>query len=203
MKKTLIVIDDHSIVRNGIKMWIESNSEWKVIAMTSDEDDTKSFFENCPNDKLPEVAILDIQLKDKMSFELMNFLHTNYPSVKIVVYSMFDTSGYILMAKDNGATAYISKAESENELLDCLEKVHENTESIKIESLPKIERIDQAMGLLTKQEKRVLKLLLIEKSNEEISKELEIKLHSTENYVNRIYEKLAVSNREEIMKKYK
>lgn len=203
MKKTLIVIDDHSIVRNGIKMWIESNSEWKVIAMTSDEDDTKSFFENCPSDKLPEVAILDIQLKDKMSFELMNFLHTNYPSVKIVVYSMFDTSGYILMAKDNGATAYVSKAESENELLDCLEKVHENTESIKIESLPKIERIDQAMGLLTKQEKRVLKLLLIEKSNEEISKELEIKLHSTENYVNRIYEKLAVSNREEIMKKYK
>lgn len=200
MKNTLLIVDDHSIVRKGLKAWLEENSDWKVTMLTEASKDTLDFLSKTKDENLPEIIIFDVQLKDEMSFELIKSVSEQYPQIKGIVYSMFNTTGYILAAKESGAKGYVSKSLPEEELLKCLTLVQKGEEYFPLEEPEKITKAEQVMELLTKQQKRVFEEMLMGRSNEEIAKSMGLKLHSVEVYINRIYEKLGVFSREDILK---
>lgn len=205
MKHTLLILDDHSIVRKGLKTWIESVSDWKVVALTETVNDTLAYFEEtAKTDRslLPEIAIFDIQLSEnEMSFDLLKTVARTYPEIKPVIYTMFDTTGFILMAKEQGAKGYVSKSQEEETVLECLETVSAGGEFFALETHAeeKISRANQILKLLTKQQRRVYEEILMGKSNEEIAQTLGVKVHSVENYINKIYEKLDIFSREDIL----
>lgn len=205
MKHTLYIVDDHAIIRTGLCSYIEANSSWKVLGTSGGTEDLLSYLEeNAQNpDKLPEIIIFDLQLKNELCFDAISEISEKFPELKIVVFTMFDTTGFILTAQFCGVKGYVSKTQSEKELLECLEKVADGETYFPIikEKAEKMSQVEKDLELLTKQQRRVYHEILTGKSNEEIAKSMDLKLHSVEIYINRIYEKLGIFSREDILKK--
>ena len=118
------------------------------------------------------------------------------------MYSMYDTAGYILQAKNSGAKGYISKVASENEILKCLDIVKNGGTYLESRFESIMENLEPITSVLSKQESIVFEKMLQGKSNEEISKELFISLHSVHNYVTYIYTLADVHNRAEFLEKF-
>lgn len=204
MENSLFIVDDHGIVRYGLKDWLESNSHWKVRKTFSNSADCMAELNKLgkKSPELPEIIIIDIQLLGETGFNLCNQITKSFNTIKCIMYSMYNTSGYVLQAMENGAKGYISKIASEQELLKCLETVKNGNvyleENMKTSQ---IKLVDVIQGF-TKQEKTIFEALIQGKTNEQISDELFISIRTVNNYISRIYDKVNVKNRQELMEQY-
>ncbi len=204
MENTLYIVDDHSIVRFGLKEWLETNSTWKVTDSFSNSADClnhlKSLGKKSP--LLPEIIIIDIQLAGETGFALCREITKTYRNIKCVIYSMYNTSGYVLQAIESGAMGYISKISSEKNLLRCLETVKRGQNYLEDEMKSVQVQLVNLIDGFTNQEKTIFEAVLQGKTNEQIGEELFISTKTVNNYVCRIYRKADVQNREELLKKY-
>lgn len=204
MENTIYIVDDHGIVRYGLKDWLERNSRWHVLKTFATSAECLEELNKLGKKsiKLPEIIIIDVQLLGETGFSLCNEITKTFKTIKCVMYSMYNASGYVLQAMENGAKGYISKIASEHELLKCLETVKNG--NIYLEEGMKasqIKLVDAVQGF-TKQEKTIFEALLQGKSNEQISDELFISIRTVNNYISRIYDKLNVKNRQELLEHY-
>ncbi|MCR4821320.1 MAG: response regulator transcription factor [Treponema sp.] len=203
MRDTLFIIDDHEMVGKALKSYLDENSRWKVLGTVTSAEEALDFLSGLEESSLPEIVICDVQLKEEQSFDLIKKISENYPSVKIIVYSMFEITGYAMLAEECGALGYISKSSSEDEFLVCLDTVQGGSHYIQKEIAPKVKKAFDATQFLTKRERRVFEEIINGLTNEEISNKLEISLHSAEIYASRIYGKLGVAYREDLIRKFK
>lgn len=204
MKNVLYIIDDHNMVRNGLKSYLESHMEWKVIKDFDNSRDCLSFLEKLPaeDEIFPEILIVDVQLMGENGFQLVREISKNFPQIKCVMYSMYDTAGFILQAKDSGAKAYISKIAKEEELVHCLELVQRGQTYLEDHMIQTQNKISSIVTMLSKQEKNIFEAILQGKSNQQICDELFLSNRTVENYTSRLYSKISVKDREELIKKY-
>ncbi len=115
---------------------------------------------------------------------------------------MYDTAGYILQAKDYGAKGYISKIASESEMLHCLKVVKSGEKYLQDNMKDAQVKLVDALQGFTNQEKTIFEALLQGKSNEQISDELFISIRTVNNYISRIYDKVDVENRNELLARF-
>lgn len=205
MKRTLFIVDDHKMLLNGLKNYLEENSDWKVSGVYLNSEECLSCLTalwNSDRENLPSVIIVDLQLGKKSGFELVENVSEKWPEIKCLIYSMYDTSGYILQAMESGAKGYISKVASEEELLTALETVASGGEYIEKRMRKMQEKLNSLDLLFSRQEKIIFEKILQGKSNRQISEELYISSHSVENYVSFIYDKACVHNRHELIEKF-
>lgn len=202
MQNSLFIIDDHSMVRNGLVAWLEGNTNWKIAGVFANSKDCIDSLQHNSKENHPEIAIIDVQLIGETGFTLLQTLTKEYPHIKCLMYSMYDTAGYILQAKDAGAKGYISKVSSEPELVRALQIIQAGGFYIepRFESVQK--KLDPITSVLTKQEKLVFEKLLQGKTNDQIKEELFISAHSVANYVSYIYNLAEVHNRNEFLAKF-
>lgn len=204
MENTLYIVDDHSIVRYGLKDWLENNSKWLVSGSFSASNECLDALSNLGKKSplLPEIIIIDVQLIGETGFELCKEITQNYKNIKCVMYSMYNTSGYILQAMESGAKGYISKIASEQKLLECLTAVKNGETYIEENKRDAQVKLVDAIQGFTKQERIIFEALLQRKSNEQISDDLFISPRTVNNYISRIYDKVDVKNRSELLEKY-
>lgn len=93
----------------------EEHSKWKITGTFSSGKDCLRALDSTEKSNWPEIMIIDIQLMNETGFSLLQEITKNYNQIKCIMYSMYDTAGYILQAKDYGAKGYISKVASEQE----------------------------------------------------------------------------------------
>ena len=213
MKNTLYIVDDHNMVRNGLKAWLENHSEWHVEKdfATSAEclecleclDKLAKTNTAAANLPIPEIIIVDVQLINETGFELVKKISQKWPDIKCVMYSMYDTTGFVLQARDSGAKGYISKVAKEEELVHCLEVVQNGGTYLEQYMAEAQNKIDSIVSILSKQERNIFEALLQEKSNKQICDELFISPRTVENYTSRLYAKIGVKNREELITKFR
>lgn len=210
MKNILYIVDDHNMVRNGLKAWLEQHTDWRVPKDFADSKECLECLEclNKMDEKLrdtafPEIIIVDVQLIGETGFALVKKISEKYPEVKCVMYSMFDTTGFVLQAKDSGAKGYISKVAKEEELARCLEVVQNGGTYIEQYMAEAQNKIDSIVSVLSKQERNIFEAILQEKSNKEICDELFISPRTVENYTSRLYSKIGVKSREELIERFK
>lgn len=204
-KNTLFIIDDHKMLQNGIKGWLEANSEFKVTGTFVNSSECLGELAKLVNEERePEIIIIDVQLVNETGFDLLKQIHEKYPEIKCIMYSMYDTAGYILQAENLGARGYISKIASEEELLKCIRTVQNG--NMYLESRLDFENIQKKLepitSVLTRQELIVFEKMLQGKTNDEITEELFISLHTVRNYVTYIYNLAEVHNRKEFLEKF-
>ena len=190
------------MLQNGIKGWLESNSDFTVTGTFTGSQECLSFLSNPQN--LPEIIIIDVQLVNETGFDLLKKLNETYPQIKCIMYSMYDTVGYILQAQNLGAKGYISKIASEEELLKCIKTVQNGQTYLEprfdYENIQK--KLEPISSVLSKQELIVFEKMLQGKTNDEITEELFISLHTVRNYVTYIYNLAEVHNRKEFLEKF-
>ncbi len=210
MKNILYIVDDHNMVRNGLKAWLEQHTDWRVPKDFASSKECLECLEclskmdaKLRDTAFPEIIIVDVQLIGETGFALVKKISENWPDIKCVMYSMFDTTGFVLQAKDSGAKGYISKVAKEEELAHCLEVVQNGGTYIEQYMAEAQNKIDSIVSVLSKQERNIFEAILQEKSNKEICDELFISPRTVENYTSRLYAKIGVKNREELITKFR
>ena len=208
MKNVIYIVDDHNMVRKGLKAWLENHSQWRVEKDFSTSAECLECLEAMKNslgqDALfPEVIIVDVQLINETGFAFVKQITREWPDIKCIMYSMYDTTGFVLQAKDSGSKGYISKVAKEEELLHCLEVVQNGGTYLEQRIVQAQNKVDSIVSILSKQERNIFEAILQEKSNKQICDELFISARTVENYTSRLYAKIGVKNREELIEKYK
>ena len=214
MKNTLFIVDDHSMLKNGLKNYLETNTDYVVTGTFADGTECLAELQKRllkkaagiedPVNIMPDMIIVDIQLANEESgFVLVQELKSKCPQIKIVMYSMFDTWGFVLQAKDLGVQGYISKVASDEELVRCLNIVRDGGTYYEKKSESIQKELESILPVLKRQEKIVFELVLQGKSNKQICDQLFISLHTVENYISYLIKLAGCKNREQLIEKYK
>lgn len=203
-KRTLCIVDDHRMLLNGLKAFLEENSGWSVErTFTSGAECLAYLAKASGTGELPAVIIVDVQLGTESGFALVEQIARQFPEIRCMMYSMYDSPGYVLQAKESGAKGYISKVAPEEELLLALKTVAAGGEYIEKRMEKMQESLKDVVTLFSRQEKVIFEKVLQGKTNREIADELFITVHAVENYVSFIYDKTYCKNRKELLRKFR
>ncbi|MEM6737473.1 MAG: response regulator transcription factor [Bacteroidota bacterium] len=200
--------DDHEIVRNGIKMLLEMDSEIQVIWEASDGEETLKKIHT----KKPDVLIADIRMPLKNGLEVASDLKER-PDIKVIILTMHNESEYILKSLEYGADGYLLKDTSKSEFIKAIKMINggqkyysgdiSNTiiNSFTPQSTDKVSASEPKEYPLTKREKEILKLIYNGVGNKEIADQLGKSIRTIETHRFNIMKKLEVNNITELLKK--
>ncbi|MFC2107022.1 response regulator [Bacteroidota bacterium] len=207
-KIKVILCDDHKIVRDGIKALVESMDEMIVIGEASSAEVLLEDLHTLH----PDVIILDISLPGKSGIEVASIIKERFPEIKILFLSMYNDEDFVFNAIKSGASGYLPKNTSCEELKEAIISVFSGQEYFS-DSISKIilksyvakaksqdEDDEKGINALSKREQEVLKLFVEGKSNKEIADELFISIRTVESHKNHIMTKLELNTNVDLIK---
>ncbi len=115
----VLILDDHPAIRYALNETISAQRDLDVMAKAASADEA---FEAVMKER-PDVAVVDIALGDAHGLDLVQRLHAVYPDVKVVVFSMYDETIYAERALRAGASGYLMKSESPDEVVEAIRAV--------------------------------------------------------------------------------
>lgn len=204
----LILVDDHQIVRDGIKSLLGDYAGIEIIGEAGDC--YQLFF--MLEDQQPDVLLLDISLPKMSGIEVAQKLKNNHPNIKVIMLSMHTNEDFILNALKAGAKGYLPKNTTRKELIAAIQDVNQGKEyfsaeisQIILKSYVKKAQTgtnldDEDAARLTRRETEVLKLVAEGKQNAEIANELFISTRTVESHRTHIMKKLELNNTVDMVK---
>ena len=216
MKKHLILIDDHPLMRVGIKTWFERNSSWTVDYEAGNMEETEYIIEEIKAEMSREktksecyVAIVDLSFKTEnensftLGFDIIKKIKESVPEIKCIVFPYYENAGLIerALSREVGASGYVSKKADEKTLLFAIENVATGKTFIQQELVPNLLEIKNIYNAFTKKERTVVDGIAKGLSNEEIATSMDISLRTVENYISRLYDKTDTHNKIELLER--
>lgn len=204
-KITIVLADDHKIVRDGLKSFLLKIPDFVILAEAEDGEQLLDIYEN----QLPDIALVDISMPKLTGLEALRHLHEQNPEVKIIMLSMHEEPDYIMKALQNGAKGYLLKNTDEKELEMAIRVVagggkyfNAVVSNIMIENLSNkpMVKMTEEVNVSTR-EKEILKLVSQGQSNKMIADKLNISSRTVETHRLNLLRKLNVSNAAELVKK--
>lgn len=197
------IVDDHPLLRSGIRKLIEQLPYIKIYFEASNG---KDFLEKLNPNHLPHIVVLDINMPGMSGYELLPILENQYPDIKPIILSMINGEDAILHLFSIGACACVSKASGIDTLINVIYEVFEKgmyTSNLKLPIGLSKQKINTKKGFhgqsyLTPRESLILPLLASELSYGDIAKQLSLEEKTIQNYRDRIYVKLGFKSRNEL-----
>jgi two-component system, NarL family, response regulator NreC len=204
MKIKVILADDHSIVRDGIKAVVEKRGEdIQIIGEASNGNEVLSLAAAKPAD----VYVLDISMPDLNGIETASRLLAKNPQAKIIMLSMHDDRTFVERALRSGARGYILKETATEEIVVGIHEVHfgryyltPKISSFLVEDFLGKEPEEQVASVLSSRERGILQLLAEGHTSKEIADKLELSLHTVHVHKNNIMKKLNIHRQAELIK---
>lgn len=200
MSNKILLVDDHKIMRDGIKAIITESKDYKVVAEASDGVEALDYLEKNKVD----IVVIDINMPNLDGVECTKAIKSKNSNTKVLAMSMYVDEQHIVNMLQAGANGYISKDAGKQVLLEALDMVSkgeayhgkEITKVIMSEfSKTKEEKMkDNPLGFLTSRELDVLRLIVEEKSNYEIAEELHISIRTVDAHRRNLLQKTGVKN---------
>ena len=202
-KIRVVLIDDHSLLRDGVAYTLNSDPQIEVVGDGSDADDALRL----ATDLLPDIILLDISMPGS-GINAVKAIASACPVVKIAMLTVSEHDDDVLSSLQNGALGYILKGISGPELIDVIKGLHDGNPYVSPELVAKLltevksETQEAAsptelIGALTAREEQILKRLAQGLSNKEIGNDLGIAEKTVKHYVTNVLQKLQVRNRVE------
>ncbi len=185
----LLIVDDHEIVRAGIKRLFENIPNLKIVADLGSGEEAYQFLHKNNVD----LIIMDVSMPGKGGIETTNQIKKRYPNIKILMLSMHDNAMIIEKAMKAGADGYILKNDLSDDLLNAVEKVM-NNETIISASVDVDEFKDSLIKDLNNKEFEIFKSLASGEDLLTIAEKLNISYKTAANYQTSIKQKLNVKN---------
>lgn len=192
----IVLADDHTVVRKGLRLLLESQPEFKVIGDAANGREAVALAE----ENKPDVMVMDVAMPILNGIEAARQICSHQPSVAIVFLSMHSDEGYVLKALKVGARAYLLKDSAEYDLINAVKAVSEGkaffspaiSKMLAEDYVRQIaeHRVDDTYDLLTTREREVLQLLAEGRSNKEVANILQLSLHTVETHRSNILQKL-------------
>jgi DNA-binding NarL/FixJ family response regulator len=202
MPITLVLIDDHSVVLEGLDQLLRLEPDFKVIAKCSTVTSGIKAIESLH----PDVVILDLRLRHEEGFSVLRHLGSR-ASPAVVVLTASEDQEDLLEAARLGARGIVLKAVAPRTLERCIRTVHAGGEWLTVEGENLADRLVQRRNAetvmaqkLTSRELEVLRLLASHHDNEEIAQRLDLRVGTVKIHVHHVYQKLGLSGREDLQK---
>jgi two-component system response regulator NreC len=201
----ILLADDHTIMRGGLRLLLERQPDFSVVAEASDG---REAVEQAAA-STPDVVVLDIAMPNLSGIEAATRINQMLPHTAIVILSMHSDEGYVLRALKAGAKGYLLKDSAESDLVQAIRAASEG----KAFFSPEISRIlvedyvremgkrgtEDSYQLLTPREREILQLLAEGKSNKEIATALNLSLYTVETHRRNVQEKLNLHSLAELI----
>ena len=195
----ILMVDDHRIVREGIRSLMEDIDDIQVIGEAGNGHEGVVMVDRLN----PDVVLMDLMMPQMDGLEATRQIIEKHPHIRVLVLTSFITDDKVFPAIKAGARGYLLKDTGSMELIDAIHKVHRGEPflgpEIAQKVLSEIRQTDPGERLtpdpLTERELQVLKQVAKGKSNKQIAEELDISLHTVRTHVNRILNKLHLANR--------
>ena len=202
MSKTIkvLLVDDHAIVRNGIKMLLELDGGIEVCGEAGTIGAALSILnEKCK----PDVILLDFKLPDGDGIIGCRRILDLHPASKIIILTAYTNENLVMETIKAGAEGYLLKNIESKELIDAISNVYSGQKVLgsfaaeRVFAAIKKEKEQSPIHALTPKEYSVLELISQGKGNKEIAAELEISEKTARNYASSLFKKINVVNRTE------
>ena len=185
----LLIVDDHEIVRAGIKRLVENTPNLNIVADLGSGEEAYQFLHK----NTVDLIIMDVSMPGKGGIETTNQIKKRYPKIKILMLSMHDNAMIIEKAMKAGADGYILKNDLSDDLLNAVEKVM-NNETIISASVDVNEFKDSLIKDLNNKEFEIFKSLASGEDLLSIAEKLNISYKTAANYQTSIKQKLNIKN---------
>jgi DNA-binding NarL/FixJ family response regulator len=201
-KHRILLVDDHEVVRLGLKALLERQPHFEVVAEASTARDAVEKVETFS----PDVVVMDIRLPGGSGIEACEEIVERFPNSKVIMLTSYAEDEMLFQAIRAGAAGYVLKQIGGDDLVRAIEAVSRGEAMLDPAVTQRIfqevrkaakEEEASAFSALTQQEKHVLLLVSEGKTNREIAKALFLGEGTVRNYVSSILSKLGVSNRAE------
>ncbi len=200
--KTILIVDDHPIFRQGLKHILESLEWAKVIGEAENGDSAQVQIRLLQ----PDIVILDLAMPGKDGLSVLEETRKEYPDQIVIIITSYDDLAYLKQALRLGARAYVLKDSATGNLVQCLETVlagdvfispsFGNAPSL-LPSSPSPD--NKLLEGLTKTEKQILGMVAKYMTSKEIAKELSISYRTVQNHRTHICEKLSLKGAHQLM----
>lgn len=198
MAVKVMITDDHSLIREGLKQLLELEGDFQVIVEACDGIECMEKLK----EQIPDVLLLDINMPRMNGLEVLQKIKDEKIDVKILVLTVHNEVEYLLKAVDIGINGYLLKDSESSELKKAILSVVDGEDYIQPSLIPVLnaKMIDRDMDSekiekLTKRELEVLKLLAVGMYNKGVADELHISERTVKNHVSSIFKKIDVSDR--------
>lgn len=196
----VMIADDHSMIREGLKQLLELEGEFKVIAEASDGVECMESLSKCN----PDILLLDINMPGKNGLDVLKELNGTdlRKHVKVLILTVHNEVEYLLKAVELGIDGYVLKDSESAELKKAILTIMDGETYIQPDLIPMLnakmlsmENDFDKIESLTKRELDVLKNLAVGMYNKEIALKLEISERTVKNHVSNIFKKIGVADR--------
>ena len=194
----IMIADDHSMIREGLKNLLELEGDIEVVAEAVDGEDCLEKLKTVK----PDVLLLDINMPKKTGLDVLSELKDKKSKIKVLVLTVHNETEYLMKAVEIGINGYVLKDSESAELKKAIFTIAEGENYIQPSLIPAlnskmIEKNEDEIKLesLTKRELQVLKELAVGKFNRDIAKEMEISERTVKNHISSIFKKLDVTDR--------
>ena len=194
----IMIADDHSMIREGLKSLLELEGDIQVVAEAEDGVDCLEKLKICT----PDVLLLDINMPRKNGLEVLQTLKSSKSKVKVLVLTVHNEVEYLMKAVDIGVDGYILKDSESAELKKAIFSIVEGENYIQPSLIPSLNskmieknRDEGKIESLTRRELEVLKLLAVGMYNKEVAEKLNISERTVKNHVSNIFKKIEVTDR--------
>ena len=191
-KKNIIIVDDHQLFADGLQRIIEDIPNFTVIDICNHWEELKLSI----NKKMPHLIMLDIQMKGLNGFEICNLIQQKYPSIKIIMISMFDSNDIIEKCKKVNANGYVAKTSESSLVKDTITNVLNGVDSF---VNPNLSSTNEPLIVVTSREKEIIELIKKGYNSNEISKNLSISRFTVDTHRKNILKKLNLNSTAELI----
>jgi two-component system, NarL family, response regulator LiaR len=196
---TLLIVDDHIVVRQGLRTFLETQPELKVIGDTASGEEALRMVEQF----VPDVALVDLVMPGMDGVEVTRRIRSLSPHTQVIIFSSFYKDEHIFPAIRSGALSYLLKDARPDELVDAIHKAAAGEAVLDPKVAARIVQEMQQGGTqginpfaeLSEREMEVLRLIASGLSNQAIAEQLVISEKTVKSHVSNIFSKLHLSDR--------
>jgi len=201
MQVKILIADDHSVVRQGLRHIVETRPGWTVVAEVSTADEVLPVLRSVGAD----VVVLDVALGDRSGIDVLGHIRAEFPNVPVLMLSMHAEEQYAIRCLRAGASGYIQKERSAEEILTAIERVASRriyvSEGVSDQMAAELLRggPSQPHELLSTREFEVFRLIAEGKSPTVIAEALHLSVKTVSTYRSRILLKTGFKSNADIV----
>jgi DNA-binding NarL/FixJ family response regulator len=190
MTATIFIVDDHYMVVEGIRSLLQNEKDIEWMGHATNAASCLAFLKQ----QLPDVILMDVNLPDMSGIELCKQVRQQYPSVFVLGLSTFNQQPIIRDMIENGASGYLLKNASKEEILTAISTVLSGKSYLSTEAALALRESRNELPLITRREKEVLLLIADGFTNAEIAAKLFISIPTVNTHRKSLLSKFKVNN---------